>query len=540
MADKLAESTWTAFTKKQSLKLEDAALVKALARFDRTELSKPGPHTEALDEVVAQIDKQLVSLAKRKKELGDKPFALAKDKLHDLRELAEAQQKLARAAASESADEEDSPLLLTTKMVPLVRELRKGQARMPALISTAGKETAVLVMRRAISPTRRKLMSDYLDAQGGVKHITGECVFEKGALTFVVASPAAGLAKRVRAALLRQLELRLKVRVRGEDGAEDEDGEDAGEEQGGVAQTGVPPAPPGRVASAAELAYTQRLLKLKQRLEQALRDQHPQASTLRAVSGFASEKAAAEDFAGATKALQMLEQLLDAPAPADSPAVDAGAAFKARLAALIPRIKQAQAQGHPAAQDVRLLASEASTMAAKKDFGAAQALLDRLEGLLGGPSPSQERPQADTPQPPQPPVTGQSRGIAWPKLLLRWREAQGQSRAAVEALGRAILTRPDVRRDPRFTKVQQAVARLPTLIPDLGGTLEDLLDRGLNAGTDAEISQEARRLIAQYRRQLAGATTLGRLEQFAKTHVSELKVLGTLDSALAEIAERLE
>ena len=36
MADKLTESTWTGFTKKQKLELDDGALLKALAKLDKT------------------------------------------------------------------------------------------------------------------------------------------------------------------------------------------------------------------------------------------------------------------------------------------------------------------------------------------------------------------------------------------------------------------------------------------------------------------------------------------------------------------------
>jgi hypothetical protein len=37
MAEKLAESTWTGFTRKHKLELDDKALVKALAGCDKSE-----------------------------------------------------------------------------------------------------------------------------------------------------------------------------------------------------------------------------------------------------------------------------------------------------------------------------------------------------------------------------------------------------------------------------------------------------------------------------------------------------------------------
>ena len=164
--------------------MDDKALVKALAAYDKTGESRAEPRLKALEEVIRQIPEQVKALVKRKKELGDKPFGEAKDKLYALLEEAEVLQKTTRAAAAAAAaekdddEEPDTPVLLTTKMVPLLRELRKGEAQMHALICTAGKNTAVLIMRRAISPSRRKLLAEAVDVKGGMKYIVGECLFE--------------------------------------------------------------------------------------------------------------------------------------------------------------------------------------------------------------------------------------------------------------------------------------------------------------------------------------------------------------------------
>ena len=316
MAIELSESQWTGFLKKQKLELDDAALRKALARLDKTDEGKPQQRLEALKDVIEQIPRQVAAQAKRKKELGDKPFALVKDQLYALLEQAEALQKKTQAAADAGEDDEepDTPVLLTTKMVPLLRELRKGEVQMHALICTAGKNTAVLIMRRPISAGRRKLLAEAVDAKGGMKYIVGECMFENKALTFAVRSPAAQLAKRLRQALLDQTEMRFKVKVRGEDG-EDVDGEDEGDAQPG-AQAQRQAAPPGGPASAEQTAYTQRLRKVRERNEQALKEQHPESTRLRAVMGFASEKAdGAHDYAAATKALETIEKLLGAAPP---------------------------------------------------------------------------------------------------------------------------------------------------------------------------------------------------------------------------------
>jgi hypothetical protein len=94
MAEKIAESVWKAFTKKQKVELDDKELLKALARFDKTDEHKPEQRLEALKDLAKEIPKQVAALAKRKKELGDKPFGALKDELYAMLEEAEALTRL--------------------------------------------------------------------------------------------------------------------------------------------------------------------------------------------------------------------------------------------------------------------------------------------------------------------------------------------------------------------------------------------------------------------------------------------------------------
>ena len=132
------------------------------------------------------------------------------------------------------------------------------------------------------------------------------------------------------------------------------------------------------------------------------------------------------------------------------------------------------------------------------------------------------------------------RGIAYPRMLLRWRSAQAEALGALDRVGKAYLALPNVQADPRFPDVRVAISRLPTLVPELGGDLADLLDKGIGAGTDAGIAAEALAVIRQYRAAIAGAATLGAFERVAARHVGDLAVVRTLDGALAEIAGNLE
>lgn len=223
MSDKyLSVAEWKKFSKGRDLK--DAALLKALEAFDKAERASAELRLKSLDE----LEKQAAALLKTAK--SDKALVT---QMADMDKALKAQRKTIELAAKEarakppaSADdeEEDSPALLTTMMVPLLRQLRKGEVVMPTLIALSSKEAALLISRRPISPGKRKLLNEALGLSSGLKYLMGECVFEEEAYTFVVPTQAAGLAKRLKQALLKQTGLRLKVRVRGEDG-DDEDGD---------------------------------------------------------------------------------------------------------------------------------------------------------------------------------------------------------------------------------------------------------------------------------------------------------------------------
>jgi hypothetical protein len=71
-----------------------------------------------------------------------------------------------------------------------------------------------------------------------------------------------------------------------------------------------------------------------------------------------------------------------APVVSEQPSDDLAAAFKSRLAALVPKVQAAAAAGHPAAKDITLKVREAGASAQKKAFGEAHALLDDAEALM--------------------------------------------------------------------------------------------------------------------------------------------------------------
>jgi len=383
MSDKfLSEGEWKKFSKDRGFK--DAALLKALAGVDKAR--EPDQELEALDELEKQAE-LLRKSAKADKDLGGYLDSLQKA-LDKQRKLSEAEARKAEQEQGED-EEEETPALLTSKMIPVIRQVKKGE-QVEVLIASTGQEVAVLLSRRAISPSRRKLLSDYLDG-GTAKFFRGSCLFEENAYTFVLQTQVGGLAKKIKAALLKQVELRLKVRVRGDDPSLiDEDGdadegseipEAAGEDAGATGS--IPPPPPPPPADPLKPKYEQRIALLTPKVLATLKAGVGDVSKIRAVDAFVREKAEAGNFKAALQGLDTLEKLLPAAeSPPGQGSADPAAAFTARLAALMPAAKTAIAAGGEPAQEIKLKISEAGVFARKKEFDPAHALLDEAEALI--------------------------------------------------------------------------------------------------------------------------------------------------------------
>ncbi len=228
MAEKnLTEGAWKVFAKSRNFK--DAGLLKALADWSRAESGAADAQLGCLE----AIDKQAQALLKvhrGDKELtaylGDLDKALAR-----ARKAAEqaAKERSKLAASAEEGEDDDSPALLTTKMLPLLRLVQKGET-MHTLVAKSGKQVVVMLSRKPIAPARRKMLADQLGG-GSTKYYPGHCTLEAGAATFVLQAEVAGLSKLVKRALLDQTGLRVnKVKCRGEDGDDDDhDDDESGE-----------------------------------------------------------------------------------------------------------------------------------------------------------------------------------------------------------------------------------------------------------------------------------------------------------------------
>lgn len=235
MAEKaLTEAAWKTHARGKGYK--DAALLKALADFARAERESPAARVRCLDALDKQAD-ALLKANKADKELAAYVAEMAKaaDRARKAAEQAAAAAEAAGKAAEKAAakpgddgedDDEASPALLTTRMLPLLRLVLKGEP-MHAMVASAGKQVVVLLSRKPVAGSKRKILADQLEGAGSIKYFAGQCLREDGATTFVLQTQVAGLSKKLKAALLAQTGLRVnKLRCRGIEGDTDED-EDA-------------------------------------------------------------------------------------------------------------------------------------------------------------------------------------------------------------------------------------------------------------------------------------------------------------------------
>ena len=406
MSDTLSEAHWKAFTRKQQLELDDKDLLKALARLDKTVEQKPEPRLDALKDLLKEIPKQVVALARQKKELGDKLFGLSKSQFDTMLEDAEALQKKTRAAleASEEDEDEDEDSAATALVNPklLHKQLtlcRKDPDRRMkfAFVDAKDKQPAMLAMHPRMSS---RTLFRKLQAASGVKTgAYGTAWVDGMSLMLQLDKPLGGLVKKVRGPV-RDSGFRIaKAVLWNEDGSVFEQDEAADEAQ---EQTQSAPATPKPEAAQATQAtappsqdkpsappqpsdtYDAKLATLMHRVKRAADEGSPDAPKHKLLLDFAAGKAKDRDYMAALVALQRLEEALDKPTPkSESPNVEAGAAFKARLGALVPKLKDARAAGRPGALEATAQATEAGMLASKHDFDRAHKLLDAVEaGLL--------------------------------------------------------------------------------------------------------------------------------------------------------------
>ncbi len=386
MSDKnITEMEWKRFAKGRNFK--DADFVKGLADLERAKT--PDMQLRALDE----IEKQSSLLLKAQK--GDKELA---SYLNETGKAIDKQRRLSEFEVNKAAKDgegDDGPAALGAAMLPLLRQVAKGKegGALPVMVAAAGKEVAVLVARRAIGAAQKKLLDEALGHPGGIKYMSGECVWEANAHTFVLEAKVPNLAKGIKAALQKQTDARFKVRVRGSDPHDvDDDGDDP-QVEGNVSAEAQAQESPERTQ------YLEHLGELEPRIETALRGQTREVGKLKAVFEFAKGKAKEGHYASALQGLDAVSKLLagasavpqapplpptSTPKPQTVPlqSGDESKQFTLRVNEMLPRVKDGLAVGLQGARGAKFKLSEAATFARKQDWQTANSLLDELDKEL--------------------------------------------------------------------------------------------------------------------------------------------------------------
>ncbi|WP_077038176.1 hypothetical protein [Pelomonas sp. KK5] len=532
----LTVKEWQKFAKGRGYK--DEALVKALTAAEKAENEGATEHLKVLFELEEQ-GRALLKLNK-----GDKKLeSYLEDMYKPLKKYRkDAEKAVDKAAERESEEDGDSTAAMQHAMIPLIRAIKKG-TEAQALIAVGGKDTAVLLSKKAISPSRREMMLKWLGASGGVRWIKAVCLFEENAHTFVVEGAAAGLAKKLKAALLAQVELRLNVRVRGDDPndidaelgeaqdeAEQEESEEdddvteeitASDDRGEDADEGGEHEADEQAPDPDKARFKEQLTRLAPLALAALKAGSGDVSRIRAVMDFAREKGEEHNYKAALTALERLDKLLAEHAPppaAEPPAVDPAAAFNARLAALLPRIKDALAAGAPA--DLKLKVSEAGVAARKHEYDGAHALLDQAEQML---APAGRRVDPK---------------IAFTQTRLDWDRARKQVQAELRRLEVALLEQ--CKDEPDFAEISANTGLLYTLLDSLDERLIDKLDEAVNAEDPAQRQarhHEARGIVDEY---LAFVRSDGLLHDIDQSDFVDIALASSLTTQLTAMARQLD
>ena len=438
MAEKLSESTWTGFAKKQKLELDDKALVKALAAFDKTVESKPAPRLKALDEVIKEIPEQVKALVKRKKELGDKPFGAAKDQLYELLEVAErlhkettkAEAQLKEGEDDEKDEEPGSILLDPDRLFKALTSCRRNPDTTMdfGFVDARGKgQPAVLALHRKMDG--KKIFSKLREETGAKTGAYGSAWVDGTSLMLQLDKPLSGLVKKVR---------------------------------GPVKACGF------KIAKA-----------VLWNADGTVFEQDDQAED--AVSTDAEAAVQPSSEPGAQKAL--------------SPQTNA---FKARLKSLLDLC--AAAGDTPASKQAKLLGSEAGMFSRKGDWTQVDALMKQAEALVSAvasPAPgaaSTVRPAASTTH-----TAPVSQKVAFIQTRLAWEKTRNHVRAELKKLQEQLLS--DMKDDPDFASLSKNSVVLYRPLEKLDERLMTKLDDALNATTPERRNachQEALAIVDEY------------------------------------------
>lgn len=440
MADKvLTEKEWRGFAKSQPYKAD--ALAKALASLEKAEKSGADAQLTALDEVASQCEALL------KAHKGDKALA---GYLADIDKAAKKLRKDAETAVkskadADSGDEEDekpNALMDPKKLLAQLNLCKKDGDRSVQFAYVDGKDKQPPVLAMSPKLAGKKMFATITEQIGVKTGAFGTAWIDGTALMLQLDKPMSGLVKKIRGPVKACGFKISKAVLWNADGTVFEQEAETDEpppapplppgKPGATANAPAPttdapaPAPGGETESDPSAAFNARLAALLPRLKTAAPERAQDLKLKASEAGLFARK---KDFAKANALLDEAEKLLGSgipPAPPLPPGgKEPGAAFNARLAALVPKVQAARTAGHPAAADIALKVSEAGVFARKKDFEAAGARLDEAEELLK--TPAGPTPEGSGQPDEEPPIN-----------LLRFNAGWASARDAIREAGEAV------------------------------------------------------------------------------------------------------
>jgi hypothetical protein len=199
----------------------DMAAIGALLKANQAAEAKP-----KMDKMQATLDAPPAAEAKpAAAPAGEAKPAAEKAKEKEEEEEEEGEDEEEEKEAAEFRKDVKGKMVTALAQVR-ARAPREGEEPKPQLrfmAYLAGKSNAVLVAKK-VGGGSKKLLAEIASASGG-KIVMGECIFEKGVHTFVLAKVPGGLAKKLTVALLAETGTKYRVRVRAIDGSVDLDSE---------------------------------------------------------------------------------------------------------------------------------------------------------------------------------------------------------------------------------------------------------------------------------------------------------------------------
>lgn len=272
-------------------------------------------------------------------------------------------------------------------------------------------------------------------------------------------------------------------------------------------------APQSNGADGVRELWRKRRAAIEPRLLAAFKEQRGDAARMRTVFASALAKASANEHGPALEELDVLDQLLSKAAADDGARNGHAAEFQTRLKTLLGEATKSGVKGQQLA-DVKLLVSEAQTLARRQEYGQAGAVLDRLADLLKTIAEAQQ-PGADSP------------------FRKEWAAARVELRTAIEKVSDQLEEFASALLDDASDPGRRWIAE-----QGLGEILSSL--RGSAAKIDRATSKEPAKLAAKAKPSIAELKDQLKSAQVKACDANQLGVRVAIAATIGKAVKRLE